>query len=323
MARPLKDGLTYFQHDVNMSADEKLEALEALHGNDGYAVFNKLLERIYKNFGHLDLSDDVQRLSIARKCNVSTDKFNQIIEDAVRFRLFDAEPWAEDKLLTSERIRSQVGIVEQERDKWRKKVGGDNPQKEELSPGITPVISGDNPSYLGGKRHKAEQSRAEQKNIRAEQSRAEETLPAAAAVYTVQEIESQLRSCLYAARFSTGDKLMAAQRMSERGLDLGFVSYCIERTNSTNPRNPGGFLRSALLGAQGFEDYPEQYREARPPPEPARAPHPTTCESCGKPLRAIDGEWVCKACGSAWAYDQDFDVWESVESYVPIKEAQG
>jgi hypothetical protein len=323
MARPLKDGLTYFQHDVNMSADEKLEALEALHGNDGYAVFNKLLERIYKNFGHLDLSDDVQRLSIARKCNVSTDKFNQIIEDAVRFRLFDSEPWNEEKLLTSERIRSQVGIVEQERDKWRKKVGGDNPQKEELSNGITPVISGDNPSYLEGKRHKAEQSRAEQKNIRAEQSRAEDTPPAAAAVFSVKEIEGALRLCHYAGRISTGDKLIIAQRMSELGLDLGFVGYCLERTTETHPRNPGGFLRSALIGAPGFEDYPAQYREARPPPEPERPPHPVTCGDCGSPLRGIDKEWVCKNCGAAWGYDHDFGIWEQTESYVPIEEAQG
>lgn len=37
MARPRKEGLGYFPHDTDAVNDEKIEALRALYGNDGYA----------------------------------------------------------------------------------------------------------------------------------------------------------------------------------------------------------------------------------------------------------------------------------------------
>ena len=49
MARPPKEGLDYFPHDTDAVNDEKIEALRALYGNDGYAFFFILLERIYRS----------------------------------------------------------------------------------------------------------------------------------------------------------------------------------------------------------------------------------------------------------------------------------
>lgn len=48
MARPLKLGLDYFPHDTDSVNDEKIEALRMLFGNDGYAFYFILLERIYR-----------------------------------------------------------------------------------------------------------------------------------------------------------------------------------------------------------------------------------------------------------------------------------
>jgi DNA-binding transcriptional regulator YiaG len=237
MGRPLKDGLAYFQHDVGMSNDEKIEALEAVHGNDGYAVFNKLLERIFKSFGKLDLSDDVQRLSIARKCNVSSEKFEQIIIDAVRFRLFDEESWTTEKRLTSCRIKQQLEVVEEERERWRKKAGGENPAQAYLSPEKTPLIPGENPSYPLGKVHKAEQSRAEQN--RKEQQAARETFPQEA-----QDQEALHDFALAKAKTSKGVKNLEA------------------------------YARTLMAKPNIIAEY-EQSRSR--PPEPAKAQSPSNC----------------------------------------------
>jgi hypothetical protein len=47
MARPKKEGMDYFPHDTDAVNDEKIEALRLLYGNDGYAFYFILLERIY------------------------------------------------------------------------------------------------------------------------------------------------------------------------------------------------------------------------------------------------------------------------------------
>lgn len=46
MARPLKEGMDYFPHDTDASDDEKIEALRAIYGNDGYAFYFILLDLI-------------------------------------------------------------------------------------------------------------------------------------------------------------------------------------------------------------------------------------------------------------------------------------
>ena len=38
-ARPRKDTFDYFPHDTDAAHDEKIEAMRALYGNDGYAFY--------------------------------------------------------------------------------------------------------------------------------------------------------------------------------------------------------------------------------------------------------------------------------------------
>jgi len=322
MARPLKAGLSYFQHDVDMSADEKLEALEAIHGNDGYAVFNKLLERVYKSFGKLDLSDDVQRLSIARKCNVSSEKFDQIILDAIRFRLFDREPWEQEKRITSERIREQLGTVEAERDKWRKKSGADNPVKGELSPEKTIIIPGENPDYPEGKVHKAEQSRAEYKksNTAGKQTSSEPTAapssePAdetACLPADIKIIQDKIKAAPWPSSFSNRDLVAFALRIRTTGIDAGFVDYCIDRAaRDRKTEKPAGLFKLGLLS---YNDWLEEYRAKAPPPGTATeyetlAPELRQCQCGSKPkVNRRLGEATC-TCGRSWTFNWDWEEW--------------
>lgn len=54
--RPRKVGLDYFSHDVDLSDDDKVQAVEAKYGADGYTVYLKLLERIYRAGGPIEVT---------------------------------------------------------------------------------------------------------------------------------------------------------------------------------------------------------------------------------------------------------------------------
>lgn len=112
MARPLKTGLDYFPHDTDASSDEKIEAMRALYGNDGYAFFFILLERIFRTpEASLDLSSPGFDKILAKKVGVRIDKFNKMLKSATDFGLFDKELLNNSKQLTSNGIRSRANIV--------------------------------------------------------------------------------------------------------------------------------------------------------------------------------------------------------------------
>jgi hypothetical protein len=76
MSRPAKSGLDYFPHDTDACGDEKLEALQSLYGNDGYAFFFKLCERIYRTGeAELDISDAETVQILSRKLLITPERF--------------------------------------------------------------------------------------------------------------------------------------------------------------------------------------------------------------------------------------------------------
>lgn len=121
MARPRKEGMDYFPHDVNLSDDKKVEALRILHGNDGYAFYCIMLEQIYQetNF-ELDVSDAETIQILAKKVEVTPEKLEKMIFTSIKHRLFDRERYEMDKVLTSQGIKKRSSVVIEKRDKMRK-----------------------------------------------------------------------------------------------------------------------------------------------------------------------------------------------------------
>ncbi len=122
MPRPRKEGLDYFPHDVDASNDEKIEIMTTLYGNDGYAFYFILLERIYRT-PNLELSvSDAETIQIlAKKTNVSVEKFTQMLDTALKYGLFDKQAFEERKVLTSNGIKKRAAIVLEKRAKMREK----------------------------------------------------------------------------------------------------------------------------------------------------------------------------------------------------------
>jgi len=122
MARPLKEGLDYFPHDTDALNDEKIEALRVLYGNDGYAFYFILLERIYRtpNF-EINISDAETIQILARKIAVTEERFSQILATALKWGCFDQKNYNERGVLTSNGIKKRASIVTKKREEMREK----------------------------------------------------------------------------------------------------------------------------------------------------------------------------------------------------------
>jgi hypothetical protein len=144
LGRHKKTGLDWFQHDTDLSNDEKMEALEALYGNDGYATYNKLLERIYRQAGQLDISDTEMVQVIAKKCNVDLERFDKILQFCLKIGLFDKKIFEDKKILTSDGIKKRVKPVlkkrQTERDKHTSKSATEKVQKKVISDSETDIV---------------------------------------------------------------------------------------------------------------------------------------------------------------------------------------
>ncbi|WP_019913192.1 DUF4373 domain-containing protein [Paenibacillus sp. HW567] len=137
VARPRKEGMDYFSHDTDAVNDEKIEAMRAMFGNDGYAFYFIMLERIYRSsVPELDLSKKVFKASIIGKLMVDEKRFNQMMDAAFDIELFDRQAYEQRMVITSNGIRKRSQEVQQLRDRWRKKKdkGGDNSNDGEEGP---------------------------------------------------------------------------------------------------------------------------------------------------------------------------------------------
>lgn len=146
MARPRKEGMDYFPHDTDASGDEKIEALRALYGNDGYAFYFILLERIYRTpGGELDISKPALLASTIKKIGVSKELFEDMLETSLDVELFNKEAFERKQVLTSMGVKKRIISVNELRDKWRKKTKGkpqdnleDNSHNQRVFPGENP-----------------------------------------------------------------------------------------------------------------------------------------------------------------------------------------
>lgn len=104
MARLIKTGLDYFSMDVN--TDDKFELIEAKHGIAGFGIVIKLFQRIYKSGYYLDWNDE-KLLIFKKQINVDINIINDVINDCLRYNIFDEKLFAKYKILTSSGIQKR------------------------------------------------------------------------------------------------------------------------------------------------------------------------------------------------------------------------
>ena len=143
MARPAKEGLKFFSHDTDASTDEKIEALRMFYGNDGYAFYFILLERIYRsNNAELDVSDADTCQILAKKLLLTEQKFAEIMQKSLKVGLFDKDIYNQRKVLTSNGIKRRSEIVLKKRDAMKERY-----KEQKLGQNICDVSDAETNSY--------------------------------------------------------------------------------------------------------------------------------------------------------------------------------
>src|SRR5512146_2683637 len=115
MARPRSDSMDYFPHDCDASGDEKIAMLRAQFGNDGYAFYFILLERIYHAKDKRLLIDTPLALKVLLdRLMVSEERFAEMMSLAVQIKLFNGTAWDREKTIMSTGIFKRAKKVQQE-----------------------------------------------------------------------------------------------------------------------------------------------------------------------------------------------------------------
>jgi hypothetical protein len=103
-----KTGIEYFSHDTDMStADKGLELVEAEYGIKAYALYLKLLERIYGEKGYYIEWDEDSVLLFAKRLNEDGDLVSDIVDALIKRGLFNRTVYEDHKVLTSESIQTR------------------------------------------------------------------------------------------------------------------------------------------------------------------------------------------------------------------------
>jgi DnaD/phage-associated family protein len=106
LARPKKDGLEYFPLDVSAGIDDEIELLEAEYGLEGFSIFIKLLQKIYKNNYYLEWTDKEQ-LQFSKRVNTDAEKVNLIISSCLKWGLLNSKLFEHYNILTSHGIQER------------------------------------------------------------------------------------------------------------------------------------------------------------------------------------------------------------------------
>jgi hypothetical protein len=110
MPRPKKTSIDWFPHPVTHG--RKMGMIERKYGNDGYAVWFKILEEIGSAQPHaINLSDDIQIELYASRCLVDPAIFMQIIGDLISWGEFNQTVWETRRVLYSAKFIESVSEI--------------------------------------------------------------------------------------------------------------------------------------------------------------------------------------------------------------------
>jgi DnaD/phage-associated family protein len=110
MARPTKQTIDYFPHYV--VGGKTLFILESSYGNDGYALWFKLLEILGSTEGHYyDCSNTPNWMYLISRIKVSEEKVLEILNMLADLDAIDKELWLNDKIIWVQHLVDNVADV--------------------------------------------------------------------------------------------------------------------------------------------------------------------------------------------------------------------
>ena len=115
MARPQKKGLDYFPHDTTASESRELRYIESLYGLQGYAVYLKILERIYGQEGYFCSWEEIDARIFAAEWSIDYDVLRSIIQSMLEINLFTKWIFEAHGVLTSKSIQTRYQLATSKR----------------------------------------------------------------------------------------------------------------------------------------------------------------------------------------------------------------
>ena len=111
MTRTQKDVVSYFPHDADACTGDTLTVLQSRFGNDGYAFWFKLLEKLASTDGHyLDVNSPTKWQLLLAKTGVNGITGVEIMELLVEMNAIDKDLWA-SKLIWCQNLVNNVSDV--------------------------------------------------------------------------------------------------------------------------------------------------------------------------------------------------------------------
>jgi len=111
MARTQKDVVNYFPHDANASSGDTLTVLQSRFGNDGYAFWFKLLEKLASTDGHyLDVNSQIKWHLLLAKMGVNEITGVDIMNLLVEMQAIDGELW-QSRLIWCQKLVDNIADV--------------------------------------------------------------------------------------------------------------------------------------------------------------------------------------------------------------------
>jgi len=111
MARIQQDTVQYFPHDIAASDGDTMTIIEANFGNDGYAFWFKLLEKLGRTPGHyIDCNNTVKMDLLSAKSHITTSNAITILEMLCQLGAIDKELW-QNRVIWSQHFVDNVQDV--------------------------------------------------------------------------------------------------------------------------------------------------------------------------------------------------------------------
>lgn len=147
MARPQKQGLSYFPIDVDIFEDEKLQFISAKYGLKGEAIVFRLLSKIYRNGYYIEFDEDVQLL-FSKSCGLerNDNATINVVSELLKRNFFDKSMFEQFQVLTSKGIQKRYAKICND----SRRIACNLLQKYDLTTEETEFPHEETPIYNGG-----------------------------------------------------------------------------------------------------------------------------------------------------------------------------